>query len=127
MRRALILILILSGISFCGGMWLDHLQQQTAETYLEKLMLIQACIRQNQADAALQQLSHFHSTWQHDAHWLNYVLDHHHTRDVESSMRQLATALQEHNRTESLLAADELTDALEEIAQRDLPLWENIM
>ena len=127
MRRALILIIVLSLLSFGGGLWLDHLQQQTAITYLHKLALIQTQIKQDQTAAALHELSLFHSAWQHDAHWLNYLLDHHHTRDVESSLRHLSTALNEHDRTQALLAADELTDALEEVAQRDLPLWENIM
>lgn len=127
MRRALVLILTLCLLTFGCGWWLDHLQQRTAETYLDRLSHIRQLIVEGDLETAASEQAAFHVQWQHDAHWLNYLLDHHHTRDVESSIRHLSTALLAQDRIHALLATDELTDALEEVSQRDVAIWENIM
>lgn len=127
MKRALILIVTLSVLTFGGGLWLDHLQQQTAMTYLDQLALIRTLITEDDMEAAIGEQAKLHAGWQKDAHWLNVLLDHHHTRDVESALRHLATSLQEKNRMQALLAMDEVVDAFEEVAQRDMAVWENIM
>ena len=127
MKRALILILTLSLLTFGGGFWLDHLQQKTALRYLDELTLIRQFILADDMEAAVSKQTELHNAWQQDAHWLNTLLDHHHTRDVESALRHLSTSLQERNRMQSLLALDEVIDAFEEVAQRDMAAWENIM
>lgn len=127
MKRAMILILTLTLLTFGGGLWLDHLQQKTALAYLDQLSLIRQLIMDNDMETAISQQADLHTAWQKDAHWLNTLLDHHHTRDVESALRHLSTSLQEKNRMHSLLAMDEVTDAFEEVAQRDMAAWENIM
>ena len=127
MKRALILIVTLAVLTFGGGFWLDHLQQKTALAYLDQLTLIRQLIMEDDMEAAISQQADLHADWQQDAHWLNTLLDHHHTRDVESSMRHLATTLQEQNRLHALLALDDLTDSLEEVAQWNMAFWENIM
>ena len=127
MKRALILIITLSLLSFGAGGWLDHMQQTTAMRYLDGLYHIRQLIIDENWEAAGSEQAYLHALWQHDAQWLNYLLDHHHTRDVESSMGHLATSLQEQNRIHALLAMDEVIDALEEVAQRDMAIWENIM
>ena len=127
MRRALILILTLSLLTFGGGLWLDHLQQKTALAYLDQLALIRQLIMDDDMEAAISGQTELHAAWQKDAHWLNALLDHHHTRDVESALRHLSTSLQEKDRMQSLLAMDEVIDAFEEVAQRDMAAWENIM
>lgn len=127
MKRALILILTLSLLTFGGGLWLDHLQQKTAMAYLDQLSLIRQMIMDDDMEKAASEQAMLHVSWQTDAHWLNTLLDHHHTRDVEAALRHLSTSLQEKDRMQSLLAMDEVIDAFEEVAQRDMAAWENIM
>lgn len=127
MRRALILIITLSLLTFGGGSWLDHLQQKTALRYLDELTQIRQFIMADDMEAAVSKQTELHNAWQQDAHWLNTLLDHHHTRDAEAAMRHLSTSLQERDRMQSLLSMDEVIDAFEEIAQRDMAAWENIM
>ncbi len=123
----MILILTLSILAFGGGSWLDHLQQRTAVVYLDQLSQIRQLIVDHDMEAAISSQTALHAEWQKNSHWLNALLDHHHTRNVESAMRHLSTSLQEENRMQSLLAMDELLDAFEEVAQRDMAAWENIM
>ena len=127
MKRALILIIALSALTFGGGFWLDNRQQSTAMQYLNGLYGVRQLIQNGEMMDALSEQAYLHALWQHDAHWLNALADHHHTRDVESFMRHLATALQEQNRAQALWAMDDLIDAFEEISQRNMAAWENIM
>ena len=127
MKRALILIVLLTLITFGCGSWLDHLQQKAAQQYLDGFHAVRRLIEADDMAAAEREQAYLHALWQKDAHWLNVLLDHHHTRDVESAMRHVATALQERSRIQALLAMDELTDALEEVAERDVALVENIL
>jgi len=127
MKRALILIIILSVLTFGGGWWLDYRQQSTAMKYMNGLYSIRQLIQNGEMENALNEQAYLHALWQHDAHWLNALADHHHTRDVEASMRHLATALQEKNRAQALWAMDELIDTFEEFSQRNMAVWENIM
>ena len=127
MKRAFILIITLSVITLGCGMWLDKLQQKTAATYLDGLYHIRKLIVADDLKLASAKQADLHAMWEHDAHWLNFLLDHHHTRDVESALRHLATTLEEQERIHALLAMDELIDALEEVAQRDMAIIENIL
>lgn len=127
MKRALILIITITLAASGCGLWLDHLQQKTAQGYLDGLQALRQQLLSGQTDLARAEQAYLHALWQNDAHWLNYLIDHHHTRDVDGMMRRLATTLEENDRTEVLLALDDLTAALEEVAQRDRALWENIL
>lgn len=127
MKRALILILSLSVLTLGCGLWLDKLQQKTAAEYLDELYLIREQITAGDMSSAAQAQARLHARWDRDAHWLNFLLDHHHTRDVESALRHLSTTLEEQERLHALLAMDELIDALEEVAQRDMAIIENIL
>ena len=127
MKRALILIIILSALTFGCGWWLDGLQQRTAADYLDRLSHIRQLVTAGETEAAISEQTALYIRWKNDAHWLNFLLDHHHTRDVEAALRHLATVLQEDAHLQSLLAIDELTDALEEVAQRDTAVLENIL
>ena len=127
MKRALILIVSLCLLTMGCGWRLDALQQRTALMYLDQLTTIRQLVQDGQMEEATSQQSLLQTRWQRDAHWLNFLLDHHHTRDVEAALRHLSTALQEQERLHALLAVDELTDALEEAAQRDMAILENIL
>ena len=127
MKRALILIITLSVLTFGCGAWLDAMQQKTARSYLDGLQALRQQLLSGHTDLARAQQTYLHALWQRDAHWLNALIDHHHTRDVDGMMRKFATTLEQDDRTEALLALDELMDALEEVTQRDRALWENIL
>ena len=82
MKRALILIVVLTLGSFGCGSWLDHLQQKAAQQYLDGFHAVRRLIEADDMDAAAREQAYLHALWQKDAHWLNVLLDHHHTRDV---------------------------------------------
>lgn len=127
MKRALILILSLTVLTFGCGWWLDTLERDTAMRYVEGLYQVRESVLADQMDDALRDQAYLHAMWQHDSHWLNSLIDHHHTRDVNGALQRLTTALEEKHRLASLLTLDEAIDALEEVAQRDLAIWENIL
>lgn len=127
MKRALILVLTLTALSFGLGWKLDTLQRDTALAYLDGLYAVRQAVDDGRMAQARSEQAYLHALWQHDAHWLNCLIDHHHTRDVDGAMRRLATTLEEENRLAALLTLDEVIDSLEEVSQRDLPIWENIM
>jgi len=127
MRRALILIITLSLLTFGCGLWLDDLQKDTAFRYLEGIETIRQAVKDNRMDAARREQAYWHAMWQHDSDWLNCLISHHHTRNVNAGMMALATALEMEWQVESMQAIDETADALQEIAYSNLPLWENIL
>jgi len=127
MRRALILITTLTLLTFGCGWRLDKLQHDTALRYLGQLEAIRQDVLAGDMDAARTGQAYLHALWQHDAHWLNCLIDHHHTRDVEGAMLRLSTALEQEDRLFSLLLLDEAMDALAELAERDLAAVENIL
>ena len=127
MRRALILILVLTAGTFGSGWWLDHLQQHTAENYMAKLAQVRAMVLDGSMEKARKEEAHLHALWQHDSAWLNCLVDHHHTRDISSALLKLSTALERNWADEALRAMDEALDALGEVAESELPKWENIL
>lgn len=127
MKRALILIITLTLLTFGCGSWLDALRRSTAQRYLDGLYQVQSAVLSSDMDAAIREQAYLHALWLHDTHWLNALIDHHHTRDVDSGMRRLATSLDQRDKLTSLLMLDEVIGALEEVAQRDVGVWENIL
>lgn len=127
MKRALILIITLTTLTFGCGWWLDSLRRSTAHRYLDGLYQVQEAVLDDAMDDAIREQAYLHALWLHDAHWLNALIDHHHTRDVDGGMRRLATSLEQRDKLAALLMLDEVLDALEEVAQRDLAVWENIL
>ena len=127
MKRALVLIVVLTAGTFGCGWWLDHLQQHTACRYLAMLDEVRTAVLDSRMDDARREESHLHALWQHDAGWLNTLISHHHTRDVNSALLKLATALEMNWHERAILALDEARDALDEVAHSDLPAWENIL
>lgn len=127
MRRALILIITLSLFTFGCGWRLDKLQHDTAMRYLHSLSGVRQSVLDGRMSDARSEQAWLHALWQRDAHWLNCLIDHHHTRDVDGAMLRLSTALQQENRLVSLLLLDETMDALAEVAERDMAALENIL
>ena len=127
MRRALMLILFLSAFTFGCGLSADHVQQETAMGYMQRLNTVRQLVLSGRMDEAAREQAYVHALWQHDAKWLNCLIDHHHTRDVNGALSSLATALKQGWRTQALEALDEADDALEEIAYSEQPVWENVL
>lgn len=127
MKRALILILLLTALTFGGGTWLDHLQKRTAASYLQGMETIRRAVLNGSMDQAAGEQAYWHALWQHDSNWLNAIISHQHTRDVNAGMTRVATALEMGWRDEAIRALDDTSDALAEIAVSNLPLWENIL
>lgn len=127
MRRALILILSITAISFGGAAWLDHLQQSKAMGYLRALEGVRTAVMNGRIAEAQREERYLHALWQHDARWLNALVDHHHTRDISGAMVKLSTALELAWPQQAILALDEAQDALEEVAQSEQARWENIL
>lgn len=127
MRRALLLIIFLGVFTFGCGLWADRLQRNTALDYLQRLEAVRQLVLDENMQEALKEQAYLHALWQHDAKWLNCLIDHHHTRDVNGSLSSLATALEQGWARQALLFIDEADDALEEIAFSEQPVWENIL
>ena len=127
MKRALILIISISVIGFGCAMWLDHLQQETAMGYLRALEGVRRSVLDGRMEEARSEERYLHALWQHDARWLNALVDHHHTRDIGGALVHLSTALELGWQEQAILALDEAQDALEEVAQSEQPRWENIL
>ena len=127
MRRALILIIVLSVVSFGGGICLDLLQARTAQRYLLELRALRAQLQQGDLIAARGDQAHLHALWQHDAQWLSCLISHHHTRAVSGAMLRLSTALEMGWPVEAMLALDDAYDALEEIRTADFPSLQNLL
>lgn len=127
MKRALILIITLSIATFGVSAWVDALQIRAAEGYLEQLHALRQRILTLKPADALDDHARLHERWQKDAHWLNCLSDHFYTRDADSIFRRLKTALEQNDRLEALLTLDDLIDEMEEVAQKDRKMWENII
>lgn len=127
MRRALILIVTLTVLSFGGGLLVDHMQRSTALRYLTLLSGVRASVVENRIEQAKRDEAFLHANWQHDAKWLNALISHHHTRAVNTALLHLSTALDMRWVNESVMAIDEAADALNDIASSDYAFWENIL
>ena len=127
MKRAIILITVLT-LGLVGlSLWMDTTQTRTAEAYRARVPVIRDALRAERYDDALLYQSELHALWQHDVGWLNCLVSHHHTRAVNTALTALATALENRWPTEALQALDALDDALGDVQKSDAPLWENIL
>ena len=127
MRRAIILITVLTLFTFGSGLKLDHLQRDTAEAYLADVQKLRGMVLSDRMEEAKREQAYLHAMWQGDENWLNCLINHHHTRDVNTAMLKLSTGLELESSLLCLLALDEVKDALEEIAYSELPSWDNIL
>lgn len=127
MRRAYVLIIVLTVLGFGAGIWADLAQQNTAREYLDAFINVREAVERGNLDAASQEQAYLHAKWQHDAVWLNCLISHHHTRAVNTAMTELATAFQYQWTDEALRALDRVEDALEDIEGSDFATLENVL
>jgi len=127
MRRAIILIITLSLLSFGSGFYLDHLRQRTAFSYIQDVEnLRQFTISQRWQDAQARERL-LAARWQQDAKWLKCLISHHHIREVDAALLRLSTALASRWSDEALPAIDEAFSALSEVYDGHMPVLENIL
>ena len=115
MKRAYILIVVLTLLTFGSGVWLDHVQKQTAERYARQIRTVRDYVEADRMDVAAREQAYIHALWQNDVRWLNILVDQQHTRNASSAMIRLSTALGEGWQKEALMALDELLGAFQEL------------
>ena len=115
MKRAYILIITLTLLTFGSGFWLDHWQKETAERYALQLWQIREDTANGRMEEAQREQAYVHALWQHDVKWLNYLVDQQHTRNAANAMTRLSTALEQGWQKEALMALDDLLGAFWEI------------
>ncbi|MDD3334023.1 MAG: DUF4363 family protein [Eubacteriales bacterium] len=127
MRRAVLLIVILTVVSVGLGLWMDFSQRDVAREYLDGAAQIRSLLLEAQWEKATYEQAYQYARWQGDAKWLNCFLSHHHTRAVSTAMVELGSALEYGWEDEALRALDQLEDALGDVESSDFPHWENIL
>ena len=127
MRRAVLLISILSVLAVGLGLWVDLEQRQVAREYMDGVGMVRWLMDQGEIEKAAQEQAYLHAQWQHDAKWLNCLISHHHTRAVTTAMIELAAALENRWDDEILRALDKAEDALSDIEGSDFCTLENIL
>lgn len=127
MKRAMVLICVLTVLCVSSGLIVDITQQNTARSYLDALPEVRRAVLLGDMTEAYIQQSLLHANWQHDVNWLNCFVSHHHTRAVTTAMLQLATALEMGWPDEALRSLDILQDCLMDIEKGDYFSWENFL
>lgn len=115
MKRAYILIITLTLLTFGSGVWLDTVQKQTAERYARQVWAVRQNVEGNRLEKAEREQAYIHALWQNDVQWLGYLVDQQHTRNATNAMIRLSTALREGWQKEALMALDELLGAFQEL------------
>lgn len=127
MKRALILITVLTVGCLACALTIDLHQHHTAQAYLGDLPpLRQAALAEDwgQAKALHQQLK---ADWEQEAFLLDCLISHEYTREVAGQMVALETAVQMGWQQEALQILDALQAALEHIHTGDFCRWENFL
>lgn len=127
MRRAIILIVVMTALSVGFGLWADFSQRALAHRYLDDTARLRALVEAGELERARNEQAYLHALWERDVKQLNFLISHHHTRAVTSAMLELTTALEHDWKDEAIRALDKLGDALEDVAVGDFPCWENIL
>lgn len=126
MRRAYMLIVMLTIASVGLGLWADLTQRSVARQYLFQTENIRQQVIAGEMGAAQDAETAVNAKWDKDSRWLNCLIDHHHTRAVSTAFLQLSTALEMGWTDESLKALDLLQDAFTDIGQSDFPHLFNV-
>ena len=127
MRRALILIITLTLLSFGSGFYLDRYVERTAQEYQRELETLRQSLLSGRWQDAKEQEHFLHARWQQDARRLKLIISHDLTREVSRALLRLSTGLDRQWTDEALPALDEAQTALTEIGSGHLPLWENVL
>ena len=125
MKRAIILITVLTLGCLSAALTVDLLQHHTAQAYLAELpMLREAVLKKNFQDAGKQHRK-LEADWDQEAFWLDCLISHDHTREVYAEVGALKTAIEMEWQEEALKALDALDAALEHIETGEFTRWDN--
>lgn len=127
MRRAYILIVVLSIAAVGLGLWMDLTQQNIAREYLMETEQMRRQLSYGNMEVLREGQAHLYAKWEKDSRWLNCLIDHHHTRAVSTALLQLSTALEQGWKEEAFKALDLLQDAFTDIEQSDFPSLHNVL
>lgn len=127
MRRAIILIVVLSIIGFGGGIWVDHAQCNAAREYQAEITQIRQLAKAGDFGKAADAQAYLYAKWEGDVKWLNCITSHHHTRAVSSALTALTTAFEFGWEEEIFRTLDQATDALMDVESSDCLKIENVL
>ncbi len=125
MKRAVVLIVVLSVLCVSVSLIGDHMQASNARAYLKELRPVRKALKSGDFTDAYARQSLIEAKWRYEKGWLNTFISHHHTREVSTAMLRLATAIEMGWQVEALEAMDILQDCLEDIETSDGLRWEN--
>jgi len=126
-RRAVILILVMTLLGTGVGLWMEISLRSTCQQYLEQTRHIRQLAEAGALGEALQEQAYLYACWQGEVRGLNAIVSHHHTRAVDDALLKATTSLENGWQKEALLALDEVQDALEDL-ETDMTLrWENVL
>lgn len=126
MRRAVILITVLTVLCVGLGLWMDLSQRRVAQEYLRNVNGLRVSLREGDTREAVEKQTLLQARWKRDSRWLNCLISHHHTRAVSLAMIQLSTAMEYGWEKETWQALDLVEDALRDVEGSDFPYVENI-
>jgi len=127
MKRAVILIVVLSISAIGLGLWMDLTQRSIARDYLQETEQMRRQLLYGDMEVLRNGQSHLQDRWRKDSRWLNCLIDHHHTRAVSAALLKLSTALEQGWQGEAFQALDLLRDAFTEIGESDFPRLDNVL
>lgn len=127
MRRALILIIGLTVLTFGLGICTDLHQRAAADRYIGMLHQVRSAVMERRMDDARREQAYVYALWQQDARWLNFLISHHHTRAVNTALLHMTTALEMGWKQDALVALDDAYDALIDVRDGEFATLWNIL
>lgn len=127
MRRAVILIVVMTLLGTGAGLWMERSLQRSCREYAHHAAQIRELLEAGDTDRAQQEEALLHAHWQGDERWLKTLVSHHHTRSVEEAMVRLVTSLEHGWYREALLALDAFSDALADLEDDLVLSWDNVL
>lgn len=127
MKRAVILIMVMTLLGAGVGIWMELSVQETCGWYRAQEEALRQLVEADALSDALQEQRYIHARWQGESRKLNAMVSHHHTRAVDEALLALGTALEHGWQREALQALDALYDSLLDL-EVDMTLrWENVL
>ena len=127
MKRAVILIVVMSLLGAGVGFWMEKSLQKTCGWYLEQEAALRQLVESGALADALQEQRYVHARWQEESQRLNALVSHHHTRSVDEALLALSTALEHGWQKDALRALDLLYDSLADLVMDMSLRWENVL
>lgn len=125
MKRAIILITVLTLGCLACALTVDLLQHHTAKAYLAEMPALREMALAEDWRQARTRHKQLQEDWERQAVLLDCLISHEHTREVAAQIGALETAIDMGWQEEVLRALDALTAALEHIETGEFCRWEN--